>query len=144
MHVRGLLAVKGDEVVTARPDDSTGAVVARLTECRIGAVVVTADGRHIDGVLSERDIVRALAEQGAAVLDLPASELMTTDVVTCEPGTTVDQLMSIMTSRRIRHIPVVVDGRLAGLVSIGDVVRDRIADLEQETEVLHDYIAHGR
>lgn len=144
MQVSGLLAVKGDEVVTVSPDDTAAEVVATLASKRIGAVVVTDDGRHIAGVLSERDVVRALADGGAEALEQPASSLMTTEVFTCEPATTVDQLMSLMTERRIRHVPVVVDGCLAGLVSIGDVVRDRIADLETESQVLHDYIAHGR
>ncbi len=144
MQVSGLLAVKGDEVVTVRPDDTATQVVETLAANKIGAVVVTADGSSIAGVLSERDIVSALAAGGAAALDQPVSAIMTTEVITCEPATTVDQLMSLMTERRIRHIPVLVEGRLAGLVSIGDVVRDRIADLETESQVLHDYIAHGR
>ncbi len=144
MQVSGLLAVKGDEVVTVSPEETATEVVATLASKRIGAVVVTEDGKHIAGVLSERDIVRALADGGADALERPASSLMTTEVFTCEPATTVDQLMSLMTERRIRHVPVVVEGCLAGLVSIGDVVRDRIADLETESQVLHDYIAHGR
>lgn len=144
MLVSGLLAVKGKDVVTVPPGRSTSEVVALLAHRRIGAVVVSSDGRHIDGVLSERDIVRALAERGAGVLDQPASALMTSSVFTCEPSTTVEQLMSLMTERRVRHIPVLTDGVLDGLVSIGDVVRDRIADLETESQVLHDYIAHGR
>lgn len=144
MQVSGLLAVKGDEVVTVSPDDTAAEVVATLASKRIGAVVVTDDERHIAGVLSERDVVRALADGGAEALEQPASSLMTTEVFTCEPATTVEQLMSLMTERRIRHVPVLVDGCLAGLVSIGDVVRDRIADLETESQVLHDYIAHGR
>ena len=144
MQVSGLLAVKGDDVVTVQPDDTTAQVAAVLADRRIGAVVVTGDGKHIAGVLSERDIVQALAANGAAALDQPASSIMTSEVFTCQPSTTVDELMSLMTEQRIRHIPVVVDGLLAGLVSIGDVVRDRIADLETESQVLHDYIAHGR
>ncbi len=144
MQVSGLLAVKGDEVVTVSPEETATEVVATLASKRIGAVVVTEDGKHIAGVLSERDIVQALADGGADALERPASSLMTTEVFTCEPATTVDQLMSLMTERRIRHVPVVVEGCLAGLVSIGDVVRDRIADLETESQVLHDYIAHGR
>lgn len=144
MLVSGLLQVKGSDVATVQPTTPVREVVAELATRRIGAVVVSADGQRIDGVLSERDIVRSLAERGAGMLDQPASELMTAEVFTCEPSTTADQLMSLMTERRIRHVPVVVEDRLAGLVSIGDVVRDRIADLETESQVLHEYIEHGR
>jgi CBS domain-containing protein len=144
MNVRGLLKGKGSGVVTVAPSASATEVVARLAEHRVGAVVVSADGRGIDGVVSERDIVRALADRGLSAMDEPASALMTTTVFTCQPDTTVDQLMALMTERRIRHVPVLVDGALAGIVSIGDVVKDRISDLETETQVLHEYIQHGR
>jgi CBS domain-containing protein len=142
MQVSVLLQVKGTDVVTVAPDLTIAEVVAVLNEHRIGAVVVSSDAGAADGVLSERDIIRALADRGAAVLDEPAHALMTAEVVTCQPDTTVEELMTTMTERRIRHVPVVVDGALAGLVSIGDVVKDRISGLEQETKVLHDYIAN--
>lgn len=144
MQVSVLVQGKGSDVVTVAPDVSTAEVVAVLAEHRIGAVVVSSDGRTIVGVLSERDVVRALAADGPGALDRPASTWMTTEVVSCRPDTTVEELMSTMTERRIRHVPVVVDGNLAGLVSIGDVVKDRISGLEQETQVLHDYIANPR
>ncbi len=144
MNVSGLLRGKGSGVVTVMPTDTASEVVAQLAQHRVGAVVVSADGGRIDGVVSERDIVRALAARGVSAMDEAASEIMTTKVFTCEPGTTVDQLMALMTERRIRHVPVLVDGELAGIVSIGDVVKDRISDLETETEVLHQYIEHGR
>jgi CBS domain-containing protein len=144
MNVHGLLKGKGSSVVTVSPGATASEVVAQLAEHRVGAVVVSSDGHRIDGVVSERDIVRALAARGVAAMDEAASEIMTTKVFTCEPDTTVDQLMSLMTERRIRHIPVLVDGELAGIVSIGDVVKDRISDLETETQVLHEYIQHGR
>ncbi|MCU1454329.1 MAG: hypothetical protein JWN46_2475 [Acidimicrobiales bacterium] len=142
MQVSVLLQAKGATVVTVAPDATTAEVAATLTEHRIGAVVVSADGAHIDGVLSERDIVRALADRGAAALDEPASALMTADVFTCAPETTVEQLMALMTERRFRHVPVLVDGALAGMISIGDVVKDRISDLEHETQALHSYISN--
>ena len=142
MQVSVLLQNKGSDVVSVGPDASVADVVAVLAEHRIGAVVVSADGRHIDGVLSERDVVRALSRDGGAALERPARDLMTAEVFTCQPDTTVEELMSLMTDRRIRHIPVLVEGNLAGLVSIGDVVKDRISSLEQETKVLHDYIAN--
>ena len=142
MQVSILLQHKGTEVVSVGPEQPVPAVLAVLAERRIGAVVVSADGRTIDGVLSERDIVRNLAEHGVATLDLVARDLMSAEVVTCQPDTTVEELMAVMTDHRIRHVPVVVDGALAGLISIGDVVKDRIAVLEHETQVLHEYIAH--
>ncbi len=144
MQVSVLLTGKGADVVTVGPDTTTEEVVAVLARHRIGAVVVSADGRAIDGVLSERDVVRALAADGAAALGRPAAELMTSTVVTCQPDTTVEELMATMTDRRIRHVPVVVDGALAGVVSIGDVVKDRIAALEHEAQALTDYITNPR
>lgn len=142
MQVSVLLQGKGSDVVTVGPDTTTAEVVAVLARHRIGAVVVSSDGRTIEGVLSERDLVRALAGEGAAALERPARTWMTTDVVSCQPDTTVEELMSTMTDRRIRHVPVLVEGELAGLISIGDVVKDRISALEHETQVLHDYIAN--
>ena len=144
MQVSRLLEVKGPDVVTASPDDLVSAVAALLASHRIGAVVVSNDGHGIDGVVSERDIVRALADRGGSALDESAAAIMTVEVFTCEPGSTVEQLMGLMTDRRIRHVPVLVDGTLAGIVSIGDVVKDRMNDLETETKTLHDYIEHGR
>lgn len=144
MHVSGLLDTKGSDVITAGPQDQVSSVAALLAQHRIGAVVVSSDGQSIDGVVSERDIVRALAERGAASLDEPVSAIMTSQVFTCEPSTTIEQLMALMTERRIRHVPVVIDGAIGGIVSIGDVVKDRMKDLETETQVLHEYIAGGR
>ncbi len=144
MRVSGLLDLKGHAVVTAAPTSTVARVATMLTEHGIGAAVVSSDGIGIEGVVSERDIVRAVAAAGAAALDQPVSAIMTRDVITCQPATTVEQLMAQMTERRIRHVPVVQDGALAGIVSIGDVVKDRISDLESETQVLHDYITHGR
>lgn len=142
MLVSLVLQDKGAEVVTTGPATTLADVVALLDARRIGAVVVSADGRHIDGVVSERDIVAALARSGPDALDLTAGEVMVTDVFTCHLDTTVESLMSDMTERRVRHIPVVVDGELSGVVSIGDVVKSRISMLEHETQVLHDYIAN--
>lgn len=144
MHVEHLLRSKGDEVVTIGPDATVADTVAILGEKRIGALVVSADGRQIDGIVSERDVVAALATRGAELLGDEVRTIMTSEVVTCEPATTVDELMAWMTERRMRHVPVVVDGALAGIVSIGDVVKDRMNDLETETKTLHDYIEHGR
>lgn len=142
MQVSVLLQTKGSEVVTVAPVTPVREVLTVLAEHRIGAVVVSGDHSHIDGVLSERDVVVALAERGPGALDEPASRIMSTEVITCVPETTVEELMSTMTERRVRHVPVLVDGRLSGVISIGDVVKDRISGLEFETKVLHDYIAH--
>jgi len=144
MLVSGLLDAKGVTVVTAAPGATVAEVAGLLAEHKIGAVVVSSDGQGIDGVVSERDIVRALADRGGSALDESAAAIMTVEVFTCEPGSTVEQLMGLMTDRRIRHVPVLVDGTLAGIVSIGDVVKDRMNDLETETKTLHDYIEHGR
>lgn len=141
MQVSILLQAKGSKVVTVRSTAQVADVVGVLDQHRIGAVVV-ADGGELLGVLSERDVVRALANRGAAVLDEPTHALMTTEVVTCQPDTTLDELMSTMTERRIRHVPVVVDGSLVGIVSIGDVVKHQIAELVRESEAIHDYIAN--
>ena len=144
MHVEGLLRAKGDAVVVIASRATVGELVATLAQHRVGALVVSDDGRHVDGIVSERDVVAALAEHGTALLECTVADIMTSEVVTCVPSTTVDQLMSLMTERRMRHVPVLVDDRLAGIVSIGDVVKDRIRDLEVEAQTLHEYIAHGR
>lgn len=142
MQVGVVVRNKGTEVVHVAPDRTVAEVLDVLAVHGIGAVVVSGDGRHIDGVLSERDVVRALARAGAQVLDLLARDLMCPDVVTCRPDTTVEEVMAMMTDHRVRHVPVLVDGALAGLVSIGDVVKDRIAALELEARSLQDYITH--
>lgn len=143
MQVKIVLQEKGSEVVSTGLETSLRDIVAILDQRRVGAVVVSRDGRTLDGIVSERDVVRALARDGAAALDRPAREVMTTgELSTCIPEDTVESLMSVMTERRARHIPVVVDGALEGLVSIGDVVKARIAVLEGEARAMHDYIAN--
>ena len=144
MNVETILRAKGSAVATIRPDETVGAAVKELIFRNVGALVVSEDGETVDGIISERDIVHGLADHGAALLSLNVAEMMTRRVVTCELSDSVDQLMAEMTNRRIRHFPVVEDGRLRGIVSIGDVVKNRVSDLETETQVLHDYIAHGR
>ena len=144
MQVREILAAKGQRVVTIRPDATIATAVHRLALERVGALVVSEDGVTIAGIISERDIVRGLAEEGAAImgLDRKVADLMTTTVTTCGPEDKVKNLMAEMTRRRIRHLPVVDDGRLAGIVSIGDVVKSRLEEMELETLVLRDaYIA---
>lgn len=141
MHVAAVLKRKGNRIVSAAPEDSVAAVTRLLTEHRIGAVLVTdGDGLPV-GILSERDIVRAVARDGAAALDRPAADLMTRELITATPTDTVADMMAVMTQRRIRHVPIVESGRVVGVISIGDVVKARIDDAELEVESLRGYVA---
>jgi CBS domain-containing protein len=137
--IEHILHRKGHEVATVASDATVGDAVALLHEWNVGALVVTAEGQPVAGILSERDVVRALA-----LLTWPVSNLMTTEVTTCGPRATVDELAKLMTDRRIRHIPVLDGDQVAGIVSIGDVVKSRIDELETETGTLHDYLSSGR
>jgi CBS domain-containing protein len=144
MRVQGLLRTKGNEVETISPTATIAEVVDALGRHGIGALVVSADGEHIDGIVSERDIVRSLAADGADLLARPVSAVMTERVHTCTADTSVNDLMALMTTERVRHVPVVEDDRMVGIVSIGDVVKSRILELEHEMEAVHEYITHGR
>jgi CBS domain-containing protein len=141
MRISEILRRKGGEVATIEPDANVRTLLALLAERNIGAVVVSTDGRTIEGIASERDVVRRLHDRGAGLLDEPVSSIMTATVRTCEPGDNVEDLRATMTEHRIRHVPVVRDGELAGIVSIGDVVKSAIAELETEREQLVDYIS---
>ena len=141
MNVETILRNKGNWVATIRPDATIADAVDMLHRERIGAIVVSEDGNSVDGILSERDIVIALAEQAADLLSLTVGRIMTRDVVTCEPGDTVGELMAEMTNRRVRHLPVVADGRLCGIVSIGDLVKNRLDEVEFEAQSLRSFIA---
>lgn len=143
MNVATILQHKGANVVTARPDASIAEISKLLHSCRIGAVVISSDRLHVDGILSERDIIRILAERGEEALSLPASAVMTREVTTCRPDDDAARLMGVMTERRFRHLPVCEDGALLGLVSIGDVVRVRVDEIEHEAAALRDYVTHG-
>lgn len=143
MNVDAILKVKGHEVVTVDADVTVGEAAKMLRQRLIGAMIVLNGANHVCGVISERDIVNAIADAGAPVLSQPVNDYMTRDVVTCHRNDTIDQLMTQMTDRRIRHLPVVEDDRLIGIVSIGDVVKWRIAETEQEAEALKAYIATG-
>ena len=142
MSVRHIMSDKGRDVVTAGADATLAEIAAILFEKRIGAVVIT-EGEAIRGIVSERDIVRALATVGADALDKPVRETMTQKVVTCTGDDTVDELMEKMTSGRFRHVPVVEDGKLAGIISIGDVVKARIEEVEREARDIRQYITAG-
>ena len=142
MLISDILRRKGSNVVTIASDATVSDLVASLAEHKIGALVVVDDGQTV-GIVSERDVVRRLHRVAADVLGLPVSELMTTDVISCEPTDSVDEIGAAMTERRIRHMPVLDAGELAGIVTIGDVVAARIADLEQTRGQLENYITHG-
>ncbi|MCF4122638.1 CBS domain-containing protein [Antribacter sp. KLBMP9083] len=140
MRVTEALRRKGSAVITISSDRSVRELLALLAEHRIGAVVVSDDGVGVDGIVSERDVVRRLHSDGDAILDGAVRDIMTADVHTCGPEVTLDELMPVMTERRIRHVPVLVDGRLTGIVSIGDVVKHRITEVQDERDQLKDYI----
>ncbi len=140
MRVSDVLAHKGHDVVTVRPEATCRELLALLALHNIGAVVVSSDGIAVAGIASERDVVRHLNERGAAILDAQVSQIATLVVATCGPDDSLDDLRETMTLRRIRHIPVVSDGRLIGIVSIGDVVKSTISQLEDEKKHLIDYL----
>jgi CBS domain-containing protein len=144
MRIESILHRKGSDVVMVTPEATVLHAVNVLCERGIGALVVSADGRHIDGIISERDVNQALARYGTETLDRRVDEIMTRQVHTCTRDDTVDQLMATMTERRVRHVPVVADGDVVGIVSIGDVVKTRLDELEAEARTLHEYIVLGR
>jgi CBS domain-containing protein len=139
MTVRAILDSKGHHILSVEPDAKLSAAIKTLAERKIGAVLAMSQGR-VEGILSERDIVRVLAERGAAVLDEPVSAVMTRKVVSCKQSDTVSAIMEIMTSGKFRHLPVLEDGRVVGLISIGDIVKWRVKEYETEQEALRDYI----
>lgn len=143
MNVAAILKAKGTNVITVQSETSVAEVVHLLTEKRIGAVVVSPDGIRAQGILSERDIVASLAARGPATLDKKAHELMTVRVTTCSPRDELADLMSTMTTKRIRHLPVVEDGALCGIISIGDVVKWRVEEIEREADALRAYVAQA-
>jgi CBS domain-containing protein len=141
MRITNVLKNKGDRVVTIDPDEPVSALLDLLAEHGVGALVVSVDGETIEGIVSERDVVRGLQTDGAEMLGHSVRSIMTAEVHTCEPSAAIDDLMRLMTERRFRHVPVVVDGRLRGIVSIGDVVKHRIDELQSERDQLTAYIS---
>jgi CBS domain-containing protein len=141
MVVEHILSGKGRTVVTVEPERTLGEVARLLSEKRIGAVVVSDADHAVLGIISERDIVKAIARQGAAALDDPVRPHMTAKVITCTGRSALSELMSLMTEGKFRHVPIVENGRLSGIVSIGDIVKHRLAEMEAEREALRDYIA---
>jgi CBS domain-containing protein len=143
MYVESVLKIKGSNVVTAKPDMPVNLVAKLLADAGIGAVVISADDVRVEGILSERDIVAAIASKGEAALGMPASALMTREVVTCAPDDHMASLMAVMTEKHIRHLPVLIDGGLAGIISIGDVVKCRVQEAESEAAALRNYVTQG-
>ena len=141
MRVHDVLRRKGADVITVRPEATVRELLDMLAEHRIGALVVSADGRGVDGIVSERDIVRRLHDRGPAVLELNVAEIMTSEVSTVGPDEHLEHLMALMTNNRFRHVPVVTDGALVGIISIGDVVKHRMDELQAERDQLVGYIS---
>jgi CBS domain-containing protein len=144
MRINDILRVKGEQVITVTPEADVTELLTVLAEHKIGAVVVSADGRRVDGIVSERDVVRALAARGAAILTEPVTTIFTAQVHSVPRDAAVDDVERLMTERRFRHVPVVENGALHGVVSIGDVVKSRIDELEAERSSLTGYITGER
>lgn len=140
MTVKSILETKGREIISVKPDALLADAVKLLSSRKIGAVLVM-NGPTLDGILSERDIVRVLGDRGAAVLDEPVRNVMTRKVVSCQPADTVGVIMEKMTKGKFRHLPVIEDNKIVGLISIGDVVKRRVSEFEHEQEAMRDYIA---
>ncbi len=143
MNVATILKQKGRAVTTAGPGVTLQEIANKLSAKRIGAIVIVGAGGEVAGIISERDIIRALGVHGGNCLKLPVGDVMTRQVVTCQETDTLDELMAMMTARRFRHLPVVTDGALVGIVSIGDVVKHHVAEVEMEATAMRDYIAHS-
>jgi CBS domain-containing protein len=141
MHVAHILKTKGSSVYSVTPETSVADAIRTLSKRRVGALLALRAGRELAGILSERDIVHGLAEHGARLLEMRVDELMTRNVVSCASDDTVEDIMRQMTTRRVRHLPVIDDGALAGMVSIGDVVKSRLEELAAESDALRSYIA---
>lgn len=143
MNVASILRQKGRAVTTASPTTTLLDIANKLAAKRIGAIVVVGAGGEVVGIISERDIIRMLGADGPSCLSRPVSESMTRDVVSCGEGDTLEEVMAMMTARRFRHLPVVTDGALVGIISIGDVVKHHIAEVEMEATAMREYITHS-
>lgn len=140
MTVRAILDLKGRDVTTIAPECTLDEAAHLLSKHKIGALVVVSSDRRVKGILSERDVVKTVSREGASALQLAIADVMTREVVTCGTQDTIANLMNRMTSGRFRHLPVIEEGRLVGIVSIGDVVKFRLAEIERESSALRDYI----
>ena len=144
MRVKTILSNKGDRVVKVASSDSVQTTLLRLKTHNFGALVVSDDGETVTGIISERDLVRAMVDHGHDLVDMAVSELMTKDVQTCTPEDDIEDVMDTMTTGRFRHMPVTVDGRLVGVISIGDLVKHRMRELVDETKALREYVTDYR
>ena len=143
MNVATILKSKGRSVTTSRPDATMLDIVHKLHAKRIGAVIVVGDNGVVEGIISERDVIRAIAERGVSAMNIPVADVMTRSVITCNKAHLVDELMQLMTNGRFRHLPVVEDDALVGIVSIGDVVKNHVAEVEMEVSAMRGYLATG-
>ncbi|MEQ8825745.1 MAG: CBS domain-containing protein [Filomicrobium sp.] len=143
MNIASLLKAKGRAVATARQDATLLDIASQLSSKGIGAIVVVNERDEVIGIVSERDLVKTIGARGAGSLSLPVGEVMTQNVITCTEDRTIEDLMGIMTSGRFRHVPVVEGGRLVGIISIGDVVKNHIAAVEMEVSAMRDYLSTG-
>jgi len=143
MNIAQILKAKGRAVATVRPDATLFDIINRLTQKKIGAIVVVGDNGEVVGIVSERDIIRRLAERGEGALKESVSQSMTSSVISCHETSTIDEIMELMTQGRFRHVPVIEDGALVGIVSIGDIVKNHIAEVEMEVTAMRGYFATG-
>jgi CBS domain-containing protein len=143
MNIGQILKAKGRAVATARPDTPLIEIATKLAQKKIGAIIIVGDNGKVAGIVSERDIIRKLGERGPSVLDEPVSLSMTANVISCSETSTLDEIMEIMTQGRFRHVPVIEDGALVGIVSIGDVVKNHIAEVEMEVTAMRGYFVTG-
>lgn len=143
MIIGQILKSKGRSVMTARRDDTVHEIASRLSHRKIGAIVIINGTEQVEGIVSERDIIRLVAEHGGKALSMPASAAMTRNVVSCTSKATIEEIMDIMTNGRFRHLPVVEGGKLAGIISIGDVVKHHTAEVQLEVTAMRDYLATG-
>mgnify|MGYP001279900079 CR=1 FL=1 len=143
MNIAQILKTKPRGVATARPEETVQEVASRLAQRRIGAIIVVGEGGRVAGIISERDIIRLVAEHGAPALAMPVSQGMTREVISCGRSSTLEEIMEMMTRGRFRHLPVIEDGELVGIVSIGDVVKHHTAEVELEVEAMKGYLATG-
>lgn len=143
MKAKSILDAKGNAVATTRPETMIAAAISTMVKEKIGALVVCEESEEIVGIVTERDVLHGLVEHGSALLEMPVADLMSRDVLTASPEDEVGNLMTVMTEHRCRHIPVTEEGALCGLISIGDLVKNRVEEMERESSQLRDYIARG-
>jgi CBS domain-containing protein len=143
MNISQILKAKGRAVATARPDATLSEIISRLAQKKIGAIVIVGAAGEVVGIVSERDVIRQLGERGAAALKEPVSQAMTSSVISCQETSTLEEMMELMTQGRFRHVPVIEDGALVGIVSIGDIVKHHVAEVEMEVTAMRDYFATG-